>query len=134
MARREFSAKVALEIIRRAADAKGSPRCERCGGVAVGGEVHHVLMDAMQVDKSAKLTAADGELLCKPCHKEETARQAPALAKAKRLERRAAGVRTAPAVALQSAPMPISERTAAKLARGPKADVLGETNIMRRFK
>jgi hypothetical protein len=110
--RREFSAREAFAIVRRATDAAGVTRCERCGGVAVGGEVHHVDMDAMQIDKSRKLTAAGGLFLCKPCHKEETAKQAPILAKAKRLERANYGVRTAPSRALQSAGFMVSERTA----------------------
>ncbi len=119
--RREFSAKVRLEIIRRATDATGTPRCEHCGGVAKGGEVNHKAMDAMQIDKSAKLTAADGELLCGVCHKAETARQMPMLAKARHQERAHLGARTAPARPLVSGPMPTTERAAARRAREPKA-------------
>ncbi len=133
-ARNEFSAKVALEIKCRSKDANGIFRCEKCFGVAIRGEIHHINQDAMQIDKARKLTAKNGQYLCRPCHKEITAQQAPVLAKVKRMERRNAGVRTVPVRKIESAPGPISERTAAKIERGPKAEVPGATNIMRRYR
>jgi hypothetical protein len=61
--------------------------------IAYSFEIHHKYMDAMQVDKSRKLTADDGLLLCIPCHLAETAKQAPILAKAKRIEAKHLGVK-----------------------------------------
>jgi len=112
IARREFSANVKLEIIKRAMALDGIARCEICQGVAVGGEIHHLDQDAMQLDKSAKLTADQGQLLCKPCHKEITRQQAPVLAKAIRREKKALGVKKVSTKPIQSAPFPTSEKAA----------------------
>ena len=45
----------------------------------------------MQIDKSRKLTAADGQLLCRPCHADITKVQAPVLAKVRAVEARHIG-------------------------------------------
>lgn len=119
--RREFTANVQLEIKTRAKDSAGVMRCEKCAGVAIGGEIHHVDQDAMQIDKSRKLTVADGLFLCKPCHKEITKAQAPVLAHIKRVERRHNGVHVTPAQKMKSAPMPTTERAAARRSREPRA-------------
>ena len=119
MSRREFLRSVKREIICRAMDATGVPRCEQCFGVAIGGEIHHVDMDAMQIDKSARLTAADGKLLCKVCHKEETAKQAPELAQAKRRELLDMGIRIVPIRQIQSRRFPTSERAAMRRPKHP---------------
>lgn len=91
--RREFTRDTAAEIMKRVKVETGF-RCEHCNGVVTKGEIHHKDQDAMQVDKRRKLTAADGEFLCEPCHDIETAKQAPVLAKVKRQEAKHLGVQT----------------------------------------
>ena len=70
--RRNFTRAVKVEILKRSM-INGIPTCEEVtGGVRCacqkGLDVHHLKMDAMEVDKSAPLTAADGVLLCKAHH------------------------------------------------------------------
>ena len=117
MARREFSHNVKLEIIKRTMDAKGNLRCEKCFGVVKKGEVHHVDQDAMQIDKQTKLTASDGQFLCRECHQEITSAQAPVLAKAKRREKKALGIRIVPAKKIQSPPFPKSTKSANRIEK-----------------
>jgi hypothetical protein len=98
MARREFKRSVRVAIIRRATkvtDGAGlsSVFCEKCGAIAKSFEIHHQREDALEVDKSKPLTAADGVLWCKPCHDEHTRKfSTPAVALAKRQEAAALGV------------------------------------------
>lgn len=69
MTRREFPRRVRAEIILRATNAAGLVCCEGCG-LVLGKkpyEVDHTLPEALVMDKSRKLTAADGELLGKAC-------------------------------------------------------------------
>jgi len=88
--RREFSKPVKGEILRRASDAKGRIRCEGCGldvtGKAI--EFDHTIAEALILDKSRPLTAADGKLLGKACcHDPKTHKHdVPNIARAKRLE------------------------------------------------
>ena len=117
MARREFSGMVKLAIIKRAMATDGKPRCEQCLGIAVGGEIHHLVQDAMQIDKEGKLTALHGQYLCKPCHKEITRQQAPVLAKAIRREKKALGVKKVPVKPIQSAPFATSEKAAKRQSK-----------------
>lgn len=86
--RREFTLTVDKEIRARARDANGEFRCESpvCLAVVKRGEVHHVKEDALETDKSRKLTAKDGTFLCQPCHKELTKAFAPVIAKVRRVE------------------------------------------------
>jgi hypothetical protein len=81
--RREFS-KALKVAIRKRATRDGVRYCEQmgCGAQAMRGEVHHIRQDAMEVDKTRKLTAADGLYLCLPCHRIESDRQAGELSKA----------------------------------------------------
>lgn len=87
--RRNFTKAIRVEIIKRSTR-DGVVYCERCGLPARRFDIHHREMDAMQTDKSRKLTAKDGELLCagKPetCHSIETKAQMPILAKARDTE------------------------------------------------
>ena len=124
--RREFSKPVAREINARATRPDGQRSCEVCGAIGIPLEIHHVDMDAMQVDKSRKLTAADGKLLCVPCHDAETAKQIPALAKAIRVSDRHTGVvRSAGAIAQRGfAP---SQRSADRAQREPKTQLRRRT-------
>lgn len=96
MARRNFTTRVCVEIKKRARTLRsdGQLGCEKCGAIGVPLEVHHKEMDAMQVDKSRKLTADDGELLCKPCHDPITAEQRTVLAKVLRIEAVHLGVKS----------------------------------------
>jgi hypothetical protein len=95
MPRREFSKAVKIEIIKRATPAgtRAPPWCEKCSAMAARFEIHHLVMDALEIDKKRKLVAADGQLLCKPCHDEITKAQTPVLNKAKRREAKHLGVK-----------------------------------------
>jgi hypothetical protein len=87
MARQEFTRSVKAEIMLRTKRETGF-QCEHpgCGLIVSKGEIHHLEMDAMKTDKRRKLTADDGAFWCEPCHDAETAKQAPILAKVKRIE------------------------------------------------
>lgn len=95
MARREFTRDVKAEIVKRAS-AGGEIACEGCGLVLTGKKFHidHTKPDAMEVDKSRKLTADDGKLLgvdC--CHGPKTRNvDIPMIAKAKRTEAKHLGI------------------------------------------
>lgn len=67
--RREFPRRIRAEIILRATNDAGVVCCECCG-LVLGKkpyEVDHTLPEALVMDKSRKLTAADGKLLGKAC-------------------------------------------------------------------
>lgn len=86
MNRRNFTRATKVEILKRSM-VSGIPTCEAIGaGIRCacqkGLDVHHRKMDAMEIDKAAKLTAADGELLCKPHHDPITKKQRKVLKKA----------------------------------------------------
>lgn len=74
--RREFPRRIRAEIVLRATNAAGLLCCEGCG-LVLGKkpyEVDHTLPEALVMDKSRKLTAADGKLLGKACcHAPKTA-------------------------------------------------------------
>ena len=89
--RREFGRQAKVDMCKRATNERGQIQCERCWAFITKWEYHHLDQDAMQIDKSRKLTVADGELLCIPCHKEESASQAPVLAKVRAIEARHLG-------------------------------------------
>jgi hypothetical protein len=86
--RREFTKAVKVEIIKRAIPqgTRAPPWCEKCDAMAYRFEIDHRDPDAMQIDKSKPLTAAEGWLLCIPCHSEKTAKDVADIAKAKRRE------------------------------------------------
>jgi hypothetical protein len=92
-ARREFSKKVRLQIIKRSLNERGQPCCEGCGGVLKPGqaEVDHTIPEALVVDKSRELTADDGKLLGVCCHRGKdgkTNADVAQIAKARRQESR----------------------------------------------
>lgn len=93
MSRREFTKPVRVEIIRRAEVPTGF-RCEECGCIVASGEVDHKDADGLQIDKTRKLTAEDGQFLCIPCHREKTRNDVKVIAKAKRIEARHLGATT----------------------------------------
>lgn len=132
MKRREFSRAIRVEVVKRACAKRldGKPSCERCGAVGGGLEIHHKDMDAMEVDKTHKLTADDGELLCAACHDPITSEQRKTLAKAQAREASHLGVAAAPA-------HPIKSRGFAKAERAPKGGreaAAGAPEIARRFR
>lgn len=88
--RREFPKLVRVEILQRAKVATGF-RCEKCGAVVASGEVDHSKADGLEIDKTRKLTADDGQFLCIPCHREKTRNDVAMIAKAKRVEARHVG-------------------------------------------
>lgn len=95
MNRREFPRPVKFEIIKRATVA-GQITCEGCGLVlgAKRFDIDHTIPDALAIDKSRPLTAADGKLLgLECCHKPKTAVDAGVLAKVRRQEARNLGLR-----------------------------------------
>ena len=123
--RREFTRDTAAEIMKRVQRPTGY-QCEGagCGLIVAKGEIHHVKQDAMETDKRRKLTAAEGLFLCEPCHDAETAKQAPILAKVKRIEAKHHRVATAPTAKIAAPP---------KQQREHKQPVAGMSEIMRRI-
>lgn len=117
MSRREFSRAVKVEIIKRATR-NSQVYCERegCGLPCRKFEIHHLVMDAMETDKSRKLTAANGALWCIPCHDAETKAQAPILAKARAREAAHVGA-TRPAGRIKSPGFPPSPRAANRVPK-----------------
>jgi hypothetical protein len=107
--RRNFSTGLKVAIKDRATRENGQTYCEKCGEPCKRGEVHHLEMDAMKIDKSRKLTAADGAFWCLPCHGEATKAQAPILAKAKARQAAHAGIK-APSRKMPSRPWPVTEK------------------------
>lgn len=95
MSRREFHRDVRIAIIKRST-INGAPTCEwlegnvRCG-CQKGLALHHDDMDAMQVDKTRKLTIGDGRMLCPPHHDPITKRQRKDLARVQAAEARHLG-------------------------------------------
>lgn len=98
MNRREFPARIKVQILKRAMDENGRVRCEGCRGVlkAKQFEFDHTIPEALIEDKSRALTAADGQLLGPCCHRGEdgkTAKDVGVIAKVKRVEARHLGLR-----------------------------------------
>ena len=85
--RHEFPAKVMVAAFKRAQD-----KCESCGAPLTVGKFHydHVIPDAM----GGTPTLDNCAVLCMPCHSAKTrTKDQPAIAKAKRLERRQMGIK-----------------------------------------
>lgn len=112
MARREFTRAVYAQIVKRALHPKHGICCEGCG-LVLGAKPYHVdhtIADALQIDKSRKLTADDGKLLgvdC--CHAPKTKIDVAVIAEAKRREERHLGIKR-PKQTIRSAPFPKSEK------------------------
>ena len=74
--RREFPRRIRAEIVLRATNADGVICCEGCG-LPLGKkayQIDHTLPEALVMDKSRKVTAADGKLLGQACcHAPKTA-------------------------------------------------------------
>lgn len=113
MPRREFTRAVYAQIVHRAM-AGGEIACEGCGLVLGKKPYHidHTNPDALQVDKSRKLTCDDGKLLgVECCHKPKTAVDQFNIAEAKRREAKHLGI-TFDAPKLQGRPFPKSTQAA----------------------
>lgn len=97
MPRREFTRDVKAAIVKRAMLPTGEVACEGCGLVLGKKPYHidHVKPDALEVDKSRKLTADDGQLLgVECCHGPKTRLvDVPAIAKAKAVEAKHLGTK-----------------------------------------
>ncbi len=94
MPRREFTRDVKAQIVKRAMNAAGLVACEGCGLVLGKRPYHidHTRPDALEVDKSRRLTADDGKLLgAECCHEDKTRKDVAMIAKAKRREARHIG-------------------------------------------
>lgn len=122
--RRNFSRAHKGEMIRRASDEKGIIRCERCKKDLTGQDIEfdHTIAENLILDKTRKLTAADGKLLGKwCCHRGpdgKTAQDREAIDRAKRLELGRAGE----GPALKGKPLPLGRpkhRATAPLEKPP---------------
>lgn len=93
MKRREFSRELKAQMIRRAWDkVRECVACEGCGLDLTGKDIdfHHVIPEAMFLDKARKLTADDGKVLgAACCHRgkdSQTSRDQGDIAQAKNRE------------------------------------------------
>jgi len=96
MARREFTKPVYAEIVKRAMQPNGEVACEGCGLILGKKPYHidHIKADALEIDKSAKLTAKDGQLLgLSCCHMEKTRQDVAFISEAKRREEKHLGMK-----------------------------------------
>lgn len=131
--RQEFTAKVQGQIIKRATR-DGLVLCEECGALAKRWEIDHVIADALVVAKKA-LTAAEGRLLCLPCHKLKTKGDKGVIAQAKRREQKKLGAKPVPSVTIESAGFaPVDKSTKKTALRPPSKLAPGLPAIFRRFK
>ena len=112
--RREFTKAVYAQIVKRAMLPSGEIACEGCG-LILGKKVYHIdhtIADGLQVDKSKKLTAADGKLLgVECCHKPKTANDVKVISKAKRVEGNYLGFK-APKTRIKGPSFPKTEKAA----------------------
>ena len=111
MKRREFSKATKAAMYRRATK-NGVTRCEGCGLAVTTWEFDHTIAEALFLDKTHKLTSADGQLLGACCHRGpdgKTAEDVAKIAKAKRVEARNAGIKR-PKQTIRSAGFPKSEK------------------------
>lgn len=96
MSRREFTPTVYAQIVKRAMQPNGEIACEGCG-LVLGKKPYHVdhtKPDGLEIDKSQKLTAADGKLLgVECCHAPKTKIDVAVIAEAKRREAKDLGIK-----------------------------------------
>lgn len=128
MSRREFTKTVYAQIVRRAMLPNGEIACEGCG-LILGKKPYHVdhtKPDGLEIDKSRKLTAADGKLLgVECCHKPKTAVDVAVIAKAKRNEARHLGIKRAT--------QKIPSRPAAPKQRADKLPMPGPKSLFKKI-
>jgi hypothetical protein len=128
--RREFSKPIAREIMKRCERPTGW-QCEACGLIVSSGEIDHVIAEALIVDKTKKLTAAEGQFLCWPCHQGpdgKTPKDKAAIAKAVRVEANRLGTATPPKAKIKSAPKPEKSHKPAVVDRGSLYARYGQAN------
>ena len=94
---RKFSVRVRIAIVGRASDGAGRIHCESCGRFCPkrsSYEIDHIIPEHMrpEADKHRPLVAADGWVLCIPCHDEKTGKDVSEIALAKRREAYALGI------------------------------------------
>lgn len=91
MSRKEFSKAVKVSVIKRATK-NGNVYCEACGALAKSWEIDHVRADGLLGDNLLD----NARLLCRPCHVAKTKDDVAAIARAKRREAKALGVKKRP--------------------------------------
>jgi len=91
LTRREFSKAVRVAAIKRATR-DGNVYCEGCGALAKKWEIDHVRADGLLGSNLLDNAC----VLCRPCHVAKTRDDVARIAKAKRVEARALGVRKKP--------------------------------------
>lgn len=133
MARREFTQAVYAQIVKRAMHPKHGICCEGCGLVLGKKKWHvdHTIADALQIDKSRKLTADDGKLLgVECCHAPKTKVDVAVIAEAKRREAKFHGF-TRKAAPIKSAGFPKSEKAAKRTPKPslPARPLYRETSV-----
>jgi hypothetical protein len=139
--RREFTGAVKAAIVHRAM-VDGKTFCEGCGVLCKPGEydIDHTDPDAMQIDKTRKLTVDDGKLLCKAvCHPAKTAKDKADIGKAKRREQKNLGVKKEPSTPIASAGFAPVDKNTRRTTQSAKAASeklagLGGSEIMRRYR
>lgn len=130
MARREFTATVYAQIVKRAMLPTGEIACEGCGLVLGKRPYHvdHTKPDGMEIDKSRKLTAEDGKLLgVECCHAPKTKQDVADIAEAKRREAKHLGIKR-PSSKLATRDKPKQPKPVTKPALPPR-NLYGATNV-----
>ena len=129
MARREFTASVYAQIVKRAMLPTGEIACEGCGLVLGKRPYHvdHTKPDGLEIDKFRKLTADDGKLLgVECCHAPKTKQDVADIAEAKRREAKHLGIKR-PKGRIPSPPK--SEKPAPKLDFTKRRNLYGASNV-----
>jgi hypothetical protein len=113
MARQEFTKTAKKAIIDGATNDAGQICCQGCG-LVLGFKPYHIdhkHADGLADQKAPKrkLTAADGQLLCLPCHKEKTQADVQLMRKADRMKNFHTGA-TRPKGKLQGRPFAKSNK------------------------
>ena len=126
MPRQEFSKSIKAAVIKRATRGLQTI-CEECGTACTQFEIDH----RNPCGLTGKATLENAFLLCRGCHKEKTAQDVAAIAKAKRVEANHLGVRPAPAKKIQNREFSKSERASKRQPRDP---VVGQSAFARQIK
>ena len=129
MGRREFTASVYAQIVKRAMLPTGEIACEGCGLVLGKRPYHvdHTKPDGLEIDRSRKLTADDGKLLgVECCHAPKTKQDVADIAEAKRREAKHLGIKR-PKGRIPSPPK--SEKPAPKLDFTKRRNLYGASNV-----
>ena len=128
--RREFTTADIVAIVQRATSEDWKVRCERCSAWCKSPKdrrIDHIIPEGMRplVDLKRKLTPADGQLLCVPCHDEfKTPRDQSDIGEAKRREAAELGIE-------RPGKAKIAHR---KRERQPYCPPAGETGMSRRYR